>query len=139
MMPLEEASARYERAHAELTAAADNLRRVMLAAAGAPGADPSTTILFVVARHFGVKPEDIVGLRRLSSLVLPRHVAMAITRRLTRRTLEQVGAQFGREHGTVVWAERNIAARCQTEPQFKREYEQLIARCEAEIGKEAVA
>jgi chromosomal replication initiator protein len=91
----------------EMTSAAEDLRRHVLAMAGAPQPDVALTILVVVARQFCVKVEEIVGSRRTSNLVVARQIAMAITRRLTTSTLQEIADRFGgRDHGTVLWAAR---------------------------------
>jgi chromosomal replication initiator protein len=56
-----------------------------------------------VAAHFGVKETDLQGKRRLKSIVLPRQVCMFLARKLTRLSLEEIGAHFGgRDHSTVL-------------------------------------
>lgn len=66
-------------------------------------------ILQTVARHFGIRVQDLLGRRRTRSLSHPRQVAMYLTRKLTSHSLEEIGAHFGgRDHSTVLHAERTI-------------------------------
>ncbi|MBO9624147.1 MAG: hypothetical protein J7500_15675 [Sphingomonas sp.] len=56
-----------------------------------------------VARHYGITRGDIVGPAREAKIVRPRQVAMYLTRRLTDKSLAQIGHAFGdRNHATVI-------------------------------------
>jgi len=62
-----------------------------------------------VGRHYRVDPRVLQSRRRSRSALLPRQVAMALTRRLTPLSLEQIGAYFGgRDHSTVLHACRKV-------------------------------
>ena len=62
-----------------------------------------------VGRHYRVDPRVLQSRRRSRSALLPRQVAMALARRLTRLSLEQIGAYFGgRDHSTVLHACRKV-------------------------------
>jgi len=70
-------------------------------------------ILQVVSDHFRVPAHELLGRRRARSVAYPRQIAMYLARRLTPLSL-QVGAHFGgRDHSTILHAERVIAAECQ--------------------------
>jgi chromosomal replication initiator protein len=56
-----------------------------------------------VATHFGVTVKDLVSPTRSLRLVVPRQLAMFLTRELTEHSLHEIGAAFGgRNHTTVV-------------------------------------
>ncbi|MFH0910534.1 MAG: chromosomal replication initiator protein DnaA [Planctomycetota bacterium] len=58
---------------------------------------------------FHLSLADLLSKRRARSLVLPRHVAMYLSRILTASSLEEVGQQFGqRDHSTVKHAFEKI-------------------------------
>ncbi|MFS2316310.1 chromosomal replication initiator protein DnaA [Maricaulis sp. D1M11] len=62
-----------------------------------------------VARHFGVTPQDICSKRRTQSVVRPRHVAMYLSKKLTTRSLPDIGRRFGgRDHSTVIHAVNKV-------------------------------
>ena len=70
----------------------------------------------VVAEHFRVDVKDILAHRRTSDIVLPRHVAMYLTKKLTHRSLPEIGRLFGRrDHTTVLHAIKKIEALCQVD------------------------
>lgn len=66
-------------------------------------------ILKVISRHYGVSRGDILSERRNRSIVLPRQVGMYLAKRLTARSLPEIGRRFGgRDHTTVLHAIRKI-------------------------------
>ena len=70
------------------------------------------TIQQRVAEEFKVRVADINGRRRTADIALCRQVAMYLVRKHTERSLQDVGAAFGgRDHGTVLHAERSIESK----------------------------
>jgi chromosomal replication initiator protein len=68
-------------------------------------------IVTAVAEKFGVKSDAICGQRRTRAVVLPRQIAMYITRQLTELPLVEIGRLFGnRDHSTVLHACDKVAA-----------------------------
>lgn len=68
------------------------------------------TILSTVARYFGVTRADILSKNRQSSIVMPRHVAMYLTKEMTNKSLPEIGRRFGwRDHTTVLHGVRKIS------------------------------
>ena len=84
-------------------------------------------IIEVVTVHYGVKVSDLQSKRRTKSIALPRQVAMYLGRQNTSLSLEEIGGYFGgRDHTTVLHANRQITTACQNEPAFKEELDGLI-------------
>ena len=51
---------------------------------------------------------------------------MYLGRRLTNHSLEEIGGFFGgRDHTTVLHANKLVARRCEEEPEFRRRIEEL--------------
>ena len=72
-----------------------------------------------VLRRYGVRLSDVQSKRRMQSIALPRQVCMFLARRLTHRSLEEIGAFFGgRDHSTVLHAERKIERMVEHDPAF---------------------
>src|SRR3546814_3415894 len=62
-----------------------------------------------VAEHFRIKPADMVSARRAREVARPRQVAMYLAKRLTPRSLPEIGRRFGgRDHTTVMHAVKRI-------------------------------
>lgn len=69
-----------------------------------------------VAEHYGVRLVDLLSHRRTVSVALPRHVAMYLATRLTRRSAADIGRRFNRrDHTTVLHAVKKIDALCETD------------------------
>jgi chromosomal replication initiator protein len=62
-----------------------------------------------VGRYFQVEPHEMQSRGRSRQALLPRQVGMYLARRLTKLSLEQIGAYFGgRDHSTVLHACRKV-------------------------------
>lgn len=58
-----------------------------------------------VAKLFDIRIADMVGKRRPNNIVVPRQIAMYLSRLHTNHSLAEIGEQFGgRDHGTVIHA-----------------------------------
>jgi chromosomal replication initiator protein len=63
----------------------------------------------LVSQHFELKPLDLVSARRARAVARPRQIAMYLAKRLTTRSLPEIGRKFGgRDHSTVIHAVRKI-------------------------------
>ncbi len=63
----------------------------------------------LVSTHFDLKPVDLVSERRARAVARPRQIAMYLAKRLTTRSLPEIGRKFGgRDHSTVIHAVRRI-------------------------------
>ncbi len=66
-------------------------------------------IIDVVTGHFNIKVSDIKGKTRLREVVLPRQIAMYLTKEFTELSLKTIGYHFGgRDHSTVIHAIQTI-------------------------------
>ena len=75
----------------------------------------------LVASRFHVREADLVSGRRASAFVVPRQVAMYLSRRQTRATFAEIAAGFGgRNHTTVISAVKAIEERKRQEGPFAR-------------------
>jgi chromosomal replication initiator protein len=62
-----------------------------------------------VAAHFSIKVSDIKSSKRMKALVLPRQIAMYLTRQLTSHSFPQIGEKFGgKDHSTIIHAIKKI-------------------------------
>jgi chromosomal replication initiator protein len=63
----------------------------------------------LVCQHFELKAADLVSARRARAVARPRQIAMYLAKRLTTRSLPEIGRKFGgRDHSTVIHAVRRI-------------------------------
>jgi chromosomal replication initiator protein len=70
--------------------------------------------------RYNARLSDLQSKRRSQSVAVPRQVCMYLARRLTGRSLEEIGAFFGgRDHTTVLHAERKIHRLVERDPAMR--------------------
>jgi len=80
-----------------------------------------------VCKRYGVRPTDLQSKKRSRSIALPRHVCMYLARALTNHSLGEIGGYFGgRDHTTVLHANRTIDGLRKTDPTVRTILDQLI-------------
>ena len=66
-------------------------------------------VQLAVSRKFKVSVDDLIGTRRSQEIVLPRQVAMYLSRELTSASLPSIGQAFGgKDHSTVLHSIRKV-------------------------------
>ena len=84
-------------------------------------------ILKIVGRHFNVGRTDLLSPRRARSVVVPRQIGMYLAKKMTARSLPEIGRRFGgRDHSTVLHAVRKIEEQIKTDDKLAREVALLI-------------
>ncbi len=84
-------------------------------------------ILKIVGRHFNVARTDLLSPRRARSIVIPRQVGMYLAKKMTSRSLPEIGRRFGgRDHSTVLHAVRKIDDQIKTDDRLAKEVALLI-------------
>ena len=77
-------------------------------------------ILRVVADHFGVSVQDLMGQKRNKEIVYPRQLAMYLCRDLTQTPLQQIGQILGgRDHTTVIHGLEKISTELKLKPELE--------------------
>ena len=83
----------------------------------------------VTADHFGLKQADLISQRRTRSVARPRQAAMWLAKKLTTRSLPDIGRRFGdRDHTTVLHAVRRIDELRAGDAQLARDLEALTRK-----------
>jgi chromosomal replication initiator protein len=87
------------------------------------------TIMAATAEYFGLTMEDLCGSSRSRALVNARQVAMYLCRELTELSLPKIGQMFGgRDHTTVIHADRKIRAQMAERRQTYNQVAELTNR-----------
>jgi chromosomal replication initiator protein len=86
-------------------------------------------IQIAVAERFSLLREELLGQSSKRTIVLPRQIAMYITKRLTHASLPEIGRRFGGKHHTTVM--HSIAKVCE----LKR-VDSALDRCVRTLLKE---
>jgi chromosomal replication initiator protein len=74
-----------------------------------------------VAETYDLRLADMTSKRRPANIAVPRMVAMYLSRRLTTASLNEIGDAFGgRDHGTVLYANRTIEDKMKSDENLRR-------------------
>ncbi len=85
-------------------------------------------IMNLIAERYGLKLSDLQGRRRSRAIALPRHIGMYLARRHTSHSLAEIGGFFGgRDHTTVLHADKLIAKRRESDSGFSSQLDRLEA------------
>jgi len=104
---------------------AKNALRDMLAAH-----DKQVTIESIqktVAEYFQIRANDLLSAKRSRSIARPRQIAMTLAKELTNHSLPEIGSAFGgRDHTTVIHANKKITELRETDPRIAEDYSNLL-------------
>ena len=80
----------------------------------------------IVCEHFGLTLTELKSKRRTQNLVVPRQIAMFLTRKLVNASFPVIGERFGgRDHSTVNHAQGAITQRQAADPVLRATIERL--------------
>lgn len=86
----------------------------------------------LIATHFDIRVQDIIGKQRTKNLALPRQIAMYIARKVTSLSLPEIGTAFGgRDHTTVLHAVNTIEKKITQSSELKNTVNILISKIQA--------
>lgn len=78
----------------------------------------------VVAEHFKLKVADLKSEKRLKTFVIPRQIAIYLSRELTKASFPEIGEKFGgKDHSTVIYAVKKISSIMEIKPEILSSYE----------------
>lgn len=74
----------------------------------------------VVANYFQTSTTELKGKKRVRQIVVPRQIAMYLSRELTDSSLPKIGQEFGgKDHTTVMHACEKITQQIKTDAEIK--------------------
>ncbi len=123
-------------AYAQLTGRAVDMEfaQVMLADSVRANARRITVddIQKACAAHYRIEPSEMRSKRRARAVARPRQVAMYLAKKMTPRSLPEIGRIFGgRDHSTVIHAVRTIEQLRQTNPEIDSDIRALQRQLES--------
>ena len=123
-------------AYAQLTGRAVDMEfaQVMLADSVRANARRITVdeIQKACAAHYRIEPSEMRSKRRARAVARPRQVAMYLAKKMTPRSLPEIGRIFGgRDHSTVIHAVRTIEQLRQTNPEIDSDIRTLQRQLES--------
>jgi chromosomal replication initiator protein len=104
--------------------AADALKSIM------PSEKPKALSIYAiqqaVGKYYHVSVEELKGKKRTKGIVVPRQIAMYLSRVMTDNSLPKIGSEFGgKDHTTVIHAHDKIALSVKKDPVLQREIETI--------------
>lgn len=83
----------------------------------------------IVAEHYQLKVADIKSQKRLKNIVLPRQIAMYISRNMTSLSYPEIGEKFGgKDHSTIIHAIKKIQEKMSNDMGLKLTVEKLMEK-----------
>lgn len=83
-------------------------------------------VMEAVSRYYSVSVADMVGQSRVREILIPRQIAMYLSKKYQRMSYVRLGELFsGRDHTTVMNAVDKIESKVQNDPQLLREIRTL--------------
>ncbi len=83
-------------------------------------------IINEVSRTYAVSPADIRGKKRNANVSAARQMSMYIIREVTGMSMEKIGAEFGRDHSTVVYSISAMEKSLEKDRRLKETVEDII-------------
>jgi len=94
-----------------------------------PGLKPTASLIIdEVARFFNIEPDQLKSKQRGKETVIPRQIAMYITREMTDLSLPEIGREMGgRDHSTVIHSINKIEEQLKNDPDMKNQIKDLMS------------
>ena len=81
-----------------------------------------------VATYFNIKVSELRSAKRVKNLVLPRQIAMYLSRQLTSFSFPDIGEKFGgKDHSTIIYAIKKMEKQMEEDVQLKTSIESVRA------------
>ena len=88
----------------------------------------AATIMAVTAEYFGTSIDDLCGPGKARPLAQARQISMYLCRELTDLSLPKIGQTFGRDHTTVMYADKKIRKEMTERRKVYDQVQELTAR-----------
>ena len=88
----------------------------------------ASTIMAVTAEYFNVSIEDLCGPGKARPLAQSRQISMYLCRELTDLSLPKIGQTFGRDHTTVMYADKKVRKEMTERRRVYDQVQELTAR-----------
>lgn len=80
-----------------------------------------------VAKKYSIEVKQILSPERTQSLVVPRQLAMYISRKFTTRGLPEIADKFEKTHSTVIHGVRNVEKMLDVDEELRENLEEILA------------
>lgn len=94
------------------------------------GAEPVSTtvekIFAAVYRKYGIKKEELVGIKRNKDIAQARHITIYLIRDITEMSLPNIGKIFDRDHTTIMASIDTVNKKMNATPSFRLDIDAII-------------
>ena len=94
-----------------------------------------TEIQSMVCHYYDVSMTNLMSKKRTQHLVIPRQMAMHLSKQYTRLAFADIGMTFRRDHSTVIHANKKIPELVKHNPIIKEDYQILKLKIHARIDR----
>ena len=82
-----------------------------------------------VASYFSVKVSDLKSAKRIKSIILPRQIAIFLSRKLTGNSLVSIGEKFGgKDHATIIHSIKRVDEEIKAKKELRETVEKIEMR-----------
>ncbi len=92
-----------------------------------------TKVIEEVGRTYSVSYDDIMSKKQNAPVTKVRQICMYIVREITDMSLEEIGANFGKNHATVLHSINKVASIMEAQPKEKNVIEDIIKNLQTPI------
>jgi len=86
-------------------------------------------IIKAVSSYFSISPSDLRSKKRIKSILVPRQIAIYLSRELTDSSLVSIGEKFGgKDHATIIHSVNKIKGDMNVKKELKSAVEKLIQK-----------
>jgi len=86
-------------------------------------------IIKEVSIYFSISPSDLKSKKRIKSILIPRQVAIYLSRELTDSSLVSIGEKFGgKDHATIIHSINKIKDDINVKKELKSAVEKLMMK-----------
>jgi len=86
-------------------------------------------IIKAVSSYFSISPSDLRSKKRIKSILVPRQIAIYLSRELTDSSLVSIGEKFGgKDHATIIHSVNKIKGDINVKKELKSAVEKLIQK-----------
>lgn len=57
----------------------------------------------IVANHFSIKISDLSSKSRIKDIIIPRQIAIYLSKKLTSKNISEIGLKFNKNHSTIIY------------------------------------
>ncbi|CAL4317520.1 chromosomal replication initiator protein DnaA [Buchnera aphidicola] len=83
----------------------------------------------IVAKHYNIKLSELLSIKRNKSIIIPRQIAISLSKKLTTHSLQEIGNFFNKKtHTTILYTCKKINKLYKNNKTIKKNYNYLLKK-----------